>query len=77
VRGTSAFEHGTIGTATIGVNLSAAGTVVATNVEGSSGNRYLDRAALDAVQHARFAPALRDCVPSGGNYRVSVEFIND
>ena len=40
----------------------------------SSGNRWIDRAALHAVRTSRYAAEVRDCAPVGGVYAVIVDF---
>jgi protein TonB len=74
VRPTLAVAQGATGTALVEIKLSPSGTVLAARVAKSTGNAALDRAALEAARQSTFAPAIHQCEPTGGSYRLSVEF---
>ena len=54
--------------------LDARGRLTGQSVLSSSGNRYLDRAALVAARLSRFSAEVRDCAPVGGTYAFMVDF---
>jgi TonB family protein len=54
--------------------LDARGRLTGQSVLASSGNRYLDRAALAAARLSRFRAEVRDCAPVGGTYAFVVDF---
>jgi hypothetical protein len=41
---------------------------------GTSGNRWFDQAAVEAVKSARFAPAVQNCSKIAGLYGIPVVF---
>lgn len=66
--------QGVGGEAHVRVDLSNAGTVRGASLDRSSGNRWLDGAALAAVRTTRFAPEIANCLPVAGSYGLSVRF---
>jgi len=52
----------------------ASGRVTTARVVETSGNKWLDREALDAARGSTFAPALHECEPIGGSYRLAIDF---
>lgn len=69
-----AREDGVEGVSTVLAQLDPEGKVTVTRLEKSSGDRRLDRAALDAVREWTFNPCLRDGVAVKSSVRVKVEF---
>lgn len=69
-----AREDGVEGVSVVLAQLDPDGKVTGTRLEKSSGDRRLDRAALDAVREWSFNPCLRDGVPVKSSVRVKVEF---
>jgi periplasmic protein TonB len=65
---------GAYGIARISVELATDGTVVQTSIARSSGNRWLDDAAVRTVRAMRYTAEVRDCNQIGGTYLVTVEF---
>jgi TonB family protein len=61
-------------TAEVQVTLDAAGRVTDLRIYRSAYNQQLDRAAIAAAKASTYAPALVDCLPSGGTYLFTVEF---
>lgn len=62
------------GTVRVRVMVAADGSVERMDVAESSGNRYLDRAAMEAVRRWRFKPAMRDGQPVIAQVIVPLEF---
>jgi TonB family protein len=62
------------GTTAVRVTLDRRGTLTGASVLSSSGNPWLDRAALSAARLSRFAPEVRDCERVGGEYAFLVDF---
>lgn len=71
---TIARIQGATGTAIVQVDLSASGDLSTASILKSSGNRFLDDAALRAVRDSRFAPEVTDCATVGGSYLVEVNW---
>ena len=69
-----ARADGVEGTATVLVSLDAAGKITSVRLVTSSGDRRLDRAAIDGVRDWTFASALEDGKPASGSLRVHVRF---
>ena len=69
-----AREQRASGAAVIEIRLSPSGAVVGRTVATSSGNRWLDRAALESADGSRFSPEFQDCKAVGGTYLLRVEF---
>jgi TonB family protein len=61
-------------TAEVQVTLDAAGRVTDLRIYRSAFNQQLDRAAVAAARASTYAPALVDCLPTGGTYLFTVEF---
>jgi protein TonB len=69
-----AMRRGIGGTARVRVDVSVDGDVDATELAESSGDRTLDRAALDAVRRWRFHPATRNGQPVASQAIVPIVF---
>lgn len=69
-----ARQMGAQGTAQIKVTLDTKGNVTNAAVYKSTNNSALDKAALQAAQQSKYAPEIRDCVPTGGSYLYVVTF---
>lgn len=67
-------EQGVAGTARIEIRLDREGKLAQESVYSSSGNRWLDEAALMSARMTRFSPELVDCQPVAGRYMYNVEF---
>ena len=74
VKPTITEEQGIGGVARIRIDLTQAGEVARESVFGSSGNHWLDEAALTSARMSRFTPELVNCKPTAGSYLYSVEF---
>jgi TonB family protein len=64
----------TSGTVKVRVDLSESGKLKGSSVLASSGNFFLDRAAIEAVREMAFSPEQDNCVATGGSYAVEVVF---
>jgi periplasmic protein TonB len=71
---TIAAEQHVTGITGVLIALDARGRLTGQSVLTSSGNRYLDRAALMAARLSRFSAEVRDCAPVGGTYAFVVDF---
>ncbi|MDQ8051362.1 energy transducer TonB [Luteibacter sp.] len=69
-----ALRRGESGTVNVRVEIGADGAPSQVSVEGSSGSRYLDRAATDAVRRWRFRPAMSNGQPVSGSVIVPIRF---
>ncbi len=69
-----ALRRGVGGTVRVQVTVAADGSVERMEVAASSGNRHLDRAAMDAVRRWRFTPALRNGQPVSATVVIPVDF---
>jgi protein TonB len=69
-----ALRRGESGTVSVRVEIGADGVPSQVSVAGSSGSRYLDRAALDAVRRWRFRPAMSHGQPVSGSVIVPIRF---
>lgn len=69
-----ALRMGAGGTVRITVTVAADGSVERQELADSSGNRYLDRAALEAVRRWRFQPATRNGQPVAAEVSVPIVF---
>lgn len=74
VKPTIAEEQGIGGIAQIRLDLTAGGNLSGESIYASSGNHWLDEAALTSARMTRFTPELVDCKPVGGSYLYTVEF---
>jgi protein TonB len=70
----AAQRRGLQGTVLLRVHVQANGSADVVDVQQSSGHRLLDEAAVEAVRHWSFVPALRGKAPQAGWARVPVEF---
>jgi len=69
-----ARDDGVEGTTVLSVSLDTSGKVTSAKVVTSSGDRRLDRAAVEAVEKWSYSPCLKDGVPAASTVRVRVEF---
>jgi periplasmic protein TonB len=69
-----ALRHNDGGTVRVRVTVATDGSVDRLEVAESSGNRYLDRAATEAVRRWRFQPAVRDGQPVVADVVVPIVF---
>lgn len=69
-----AYRRGESGTVLLRVHVGADGEPRGIDLVASSGSRSLDRAAVDAVERWRFAPAMRGETPVEGSVQVPIEF---
>ncbi len=69
-----ALEQGVEGFATVTFTMALDGSASNVKLAGTSGNRLLDLAAIDAVKNARFAPEMDNCAKVAGLYGVPVVF---
>jgi TonB family protein len=74
VKPTITEEQGISGIARIRIDLTQTGEVARESVLGSSGNHWLDEAALTSARMSRFTPESVNCKPVAGSYLYSVEF---
>ena len=65
------------GTVRVRVTVAADGSVDRLELAESSGNRYLDRAALETVRRWRFQPATRGGQPTAADVVVPITFNPD
>src|SRR5690606_13089217 len=73
----SAVRSGIEGTVILVISIDAKGNVLDIEVEKSSRNRDLDRAAIDAARKWRFSPEIRNGAPVASRVRVPVDFTLD
>ncbi|GAB3094982.1 energy transducer TonB [Lysobacter terrae] len=71
-----ALRNGEEGTVMVSADIDAEGMPSAVAVARSSGSRDLDRAAVDAVKHWRFRPAMADGRATPGRVQVPISFKN-
>jgi periplasmic protein TonB len=69
-----AAEQNITGTTAVRIDLDARGRLAKSSVLASSGNRWLDLAALRAARSSRYSAEVRDCAPVGGAYAYIVDF---
>ncbi|MCX6375940.1 MAG: energy transducer TonB [Armatimonadetes bacterium] len=69
-----ARDDGVEGAVVLTVSIDAKGQVTSAKVARSSGDRRLDRSAVEAVGRWTYSPCLKDGVPVGSSVRVRVEF---
>lgn len=70
----SALRRGQGGEVLVRAEVGPDGVVTSVSLARPSGNRALDRAALDAVRRWRFEPARRDGVPTVDSVQVPIRF---
>ncbi|MBX9401022.1 energy transducer TonB [Lysobacter sp. BMK333-48F3] len=68
-------RQGVGGTVVLVISIDAQGNVLDVQVEKSSRNRNLDRAAMDAARKWRFNPEVRNGQPVASRVRVPVDFV--
>lgn len=69
-----AMEQGVSGTALVKIDLSAKGALAGEAMFESSGNPWLDRAALESPAMTHFTPEIANCTAVGGSYLYRVDF---
>ena len=69
-----ALRRGIGGTVRVKATIAPDGSVARMEVAESSGDRYLDRAAMEAVRRWRFAPAMRNGQPIAATVMIPVDF---
>jgi TonB family protein len=69
-----AAQTGVTGITTVRIALDDRGRVTDESVMGSSGNRWIDQAALRSAQLTRYSAEIRDCQRVAGAYEVIVDF---
>jgi TonB family protein len=69
-----AAEQNRSGTAVIQVDLAGAGAIRNAMIFESSGNQFLDRAALLAARQQTYSPQIVGCEPVSGSYLITVDF---
>ena len=69
-----ALRRNAAGTVRVRVTVATDGSVDRLDVAESSGNRYLDRAAMEAVRRWRFQPAVREGQPAVADVVVPIVF---
>lgn len=62
------------GVTAVRVTIDRGGALTGASVLSSSGNPWLDRAALSTARLSRFTPELRNCERVGGEYAFLVDF---
>jgi TonB family protein len=75
VREVSQAGTGSIGETQLEVDLEQSGRPSAVRVLASSGNRYLDLAAVDGASIGAYSPEVRECERVAGVYRLFVDFV--
>ena len=70
----AALRSGITGTVILIISVDAQGNVTDVEVEKSSRNRDLDRAAMQAARRWRFNPSIVNGQPAPGRVRVPVDF---
>jgi TonB family protein len=69
-----AAEQNISGSALVQVALTLSGAVRSATIAESSGNEFLDQAAVLAARQQTYSPQIVDCRPVGGSYLVAVDF---
>jgi TonB family protein len=62
------------GITSVFIALNASGTLTRSAVLGSSGNRWIDKAALRVARFSQYSAESRDCTHVGGTYALVVDF---
>jgi TonB family protein len=62
------------GTTAVRIVLDPGGRLTEHSVLASSGNRWIDQAALAAARQSRYSAEVRECAPTGGAYAFIVDF---
>ena len=68
------MRRGIGGTVRVQATVAPNGSVERMDVAQSSGDRFLDRAAMEAVRRWRFTPAMRDGEPVSATVVIPVDF---
>ena len=71
---TIAREQGASGTTVVELVLAANGKIVSRKIAKSSGNFWLDRAALESAGNSRYLAERQDCAGIGGRYLLTIDF---
>lgn len=71
---TIAQDQNVEGSTVVHVDLRADGSLASSALAGSSGNWYLDAAAMRAARTAEYSPEIRACQPIAGAYLLRVDF---
>jgi TonB family protein len=66
--------QGAAGETRVRVDLSQSGTLRAATVDRSSGNPWLDKAAVAAARGLRYSPEVTNCEAVAGSYALNVQF---
>ena len=69
-----ALGQGVEGSTFVVIAMTNSGEVTKATIADTSGNIWLDYAALHAVERSRFAPAVHNCAKIGGYYGIEVVF---
>ncbi len=69
-----AEQRGDGGVVYVKVDLTPTGSISGTSIAQSSGNPFLDDAALEAAARSEFQPETQDCTPISGSYLFLVTF---
>jgi TonB family protein len=71
---TIAEEQGASGVSVVEIDLNANGTLAQYRLAGSSGDRWLDQAALRTARMSQYQPETQNCAPVAGSYLLEVDF---
>jgi TonB family protein len=69
-----AAAQGVTGSASVKIDLASNGGLVSNSLYASSGNPWLDAAALRSARMTHFTPELRNCQHVGGTYLYTVDY---
>ncbi len=69
-----ALRQGVAGETRVRIDVNAQGTLRYAAVDRSSGNPWLDRAAVAAARSLRYTPEVANCEPVAGSYALRVQF---
>jgi TonB family protein len=69
-----AAQQGATGTAQIKIDLTSDGNLTGAALYASSGNRWLDRAAIKSARMTQFTPEISNCRRVSGSYLYEVRF---
>ncbi|HYZ15801.1 MAG TPA: energy transducer TonB [Candidatus Acidoferrum sp.] len=65
------------GETVVRVDLDKSGRVQGQRLQRSSGNQWLDGAAMTTARLSRYSPEIRDCVKVAGSYLIAVAFTEE
>lgn len=81
LRGTASYEipsiaegQGVSGVSVVEIDLNAGGTLTRSHLEKSSGDRWLDEAALRTARLSQYQPETQNCGAIAGSYLLEVDF---